>query len=131
MSAFAPSPPTAGPPGAGPPGAGIGDADPLAALMAPPQRRMPTSYSAPNISDGDPLAALMAPPSMRYSMPPASVASTASLPPAINVWKPPVLPAAAFAPVAAPVMPPQPEETTAVPQSGTETTFGADGPPPS
>lgn len=72
--------------------------DPLAALMAPPSRRMPTSYSTPNMTDGDPLAALMAPPSMRYSMPSASTASTTSLPPAINVWRPPVVAAAVAAP---------------------------------
>ena len=95
MSAFGNPPPTMGGTASSSP---AGDYDPLAAMMAPPSRRMPTSHSTPTLNDSDPLAAMMAPPSMRYSMPPpSSTMSSSSSMPAINVWKPPPVPVSAAA----------------------------------
>ena len=68
----------------------------MAALMAPPSRRMPSSYSTSALStadNNDPLAAMMAPPSSRYSMPhSSSTMSMNAAMPNINVWKPPPAP---------------------------------------
>lgn len=132
----------AGPPGAsgGPPGAGgaggggdSGAYDPMAALMAPPSRRMPSSYSTPSLHTSsnsnsealDPLAAMMAPPSSRYSMPHSSSAmnmASAAPMPQINVWKPPAVSASA-APVA---LPPVVYDDA---DAGTGSSTGGEGPP--
>lgn len=69
--------------------------DPLAAMMAPPARKIPTSASYSNMPSGgplgtvsdDPLAAMMAPPAARY--PPSSGAkSSGSSGPPPSLWKP-------------------------------------------
>ncbi len=84
-----------GGPGSGPSSsAGGGDSaaayDPLAAMMAPPARRMPTTASYSAAADLDPLAAMMAPPSRSYGMPsnPSFSAGGGAPPSTINMWKP-------------------------------------------
>ena len=79
--------------------AGGGGYDPLAAMMAPPARRIPSIASYANMApaapaaDLDPLAAMMAPPSIgRYSQvtggghAPSGAAAAA---PPVNMWRPP------------------------------------------
>lgn len=106
MSAFGqPSGPPAVPPASGEASTGAeAPYDPLAALMAPPSYRMPTSQSmasmppsAPAGASDDPLASLMAPPSSRYSTSYSSsslsaTSATSNKPPPmpnVNIWKPP------------------------------------------
>lgn len=78
-------------------GGAAGGYDPLAAMMAPPARRIPSiaSYSsmpgaaAPPSADLDPLAAMMAPPSLgRYAQSAAPPAGGSAAPP-VNMWRPP------------------------------------------
>lgn len=114
--------------------------DPMAAMMAPPSRRMPSSYSTASLQqqggggEVDPLAALMAPPPMsRYSMAPPSMAGNgASGMPPINVWKPPPVAAAAPA-VTAPAAAPTHEDYSAGSATADQGASGhaaALGPPP-
>lgn len=77
------------------------DMDPLAALMAPPPRSMPSSQNL--AADNDPLALMMRPPPVR-SLPGSSAnsssgnlasqntSSSSAPPPKYNVWKPAAVP---------------------------------------